>query len=170
MGLKTVVYLEGGGSNEKKQRAPYRSEFAKLLEKAEITNVRVIACGSRNEAHNSFRNHVGDERAVLLVDSEDPVDTGHLPLAHLAVRDAEWQWPNWVTNDHVHLMATTIETWISCDPNALRAYFGPTFDKSKLVHTVPIETAGKKVAANTAGTARTLNMPLTSLHCLTRRS
>jgi hypothetical protein len=56
MGLKTVVYLEGGGSNEKKQRAPYRSEFAKLLEKAEITNVRVIACGSRNEAHNSFRN------------------------------------------------------------------------------------------------------------------
>ena len=70
------------------------------------------------------------------VDSEEPVAPDDSALQHLK-RTMVWNWPDWVREEQVHLMATAIETWMSCDPQALAKYFGPAFNASKVVATNP---------------------------------
>jgi Domain of unknown function (DUF4276) len=140
MGMRPTVYLEGGGDTASQQKA-YRIGFAKMID----NRASVIACGGRVRTHEKFIEHqpVKDEIVLLLVDSELPVAESDTALGHLR-RKTEWSWPSWVREEQVHLMATTIETWISCDPEGLARYFGSTFDASKVVVTVPIESAEKE--------------------------
>jgi Domain of unknown function (DUF4276) len=140
MGMRPTVYLEGGGDTASQHKA-YRIGFAKMID----NRGSVIACGGRVRTHEKFIEHqpVKDEIVLLLVDSELPVAESDTALEHLR-RKTEWSWPSWVREEHVHLMATTIETWISCDPEALVRYFGSAFNASKLVVTVPIESAEKE--------------------------
>jgi Domain of unknown function (DUF4276) len=139
MGMRPTVYLEGGGDTASQQKA-YRIGFAKMID----NKASVIACGGNVRTHEKFIEHEPSrgETVLLLVDSELPVAEADTALGHLR-RTTEWTWPSWVREEHVHLMATTIETWISCDPEALAKYFGPAFNVSKLVATVPIESADK---------------------------
>jgi Domain of unknown function (DUF4276) len=138
--MRPTVYLEGGGDTASQQKA-YRIGFAKMIE----NRASVIACGGNVRTHEKFIEHqpAKDEIVLLLVDSELPVAEADTALGHLR-RKTEWSWPSWVREEQVHLMATTIETWISCDPEALARYFGSTFNASKLVVTVPIESAEKE--------------------------
>jgi hypothetical protein len=140
MGMRPTVYLEGGGDTASQQKA-YRIGFAKMID----NRASVIACGGRVRTHEKFIEHqpVKDEIVLLLVDSKLPVAESDTALGHLR-RKTEWSWPSWVREEQVHLMATTIETWISCDPEGLARYFGSTFDASKVVVTVPIESAEKE--------------------------
>ncbi len=138
--MRPTVYLEGGGDTASQQKA-YRIGFAKM-----ITNkASVIACGGNVRTHEKFIEHqpAKGETVLLLIDSELPVAESDTALGHLR-RTTEWFWPSWVHEGQVHLMATTIETWISCDPEALAEYFGSAFNASKLVVTVPIEAAEKE--------------------------
>jgi Domain of unknown function (DUF4276) len=152
MGMRPTVYLEGGGDTASQQKA-YRIGFAKMI----ANKASVIACGGNVRTHEKFSEHqpAKGETVLLLVDSELPVGEADTALGHFR-RTMEWSWPAWVREEQVHLMATTIETWISCDPEALAQYFGSAFNASKLVVTVPIESADKetvlaKLKAATAG-------------------
>ena len=136
-----VVYLEGGGETAA-QKGTYRVGFAKMIAKCGAIDIRVIPCGSRREAHRQFCNADPEPRALLLVDSEDPVAFNQSAMSHLAARDG-WDWPSHVTPGQIHVMATTIETWLSCDPEGLSTYFGTGFDGRKLVQRVDIESAAK---------------------------
>jgi hypothetical protein len=173
--MRPTVYLEGGGDTASQQKA-YRIGFAKMID----NKASVIACGGNARTHEKFIEHqpAKDETVLLLVDSELPVAESDTALGHLR-RKTEWSWPSWVREEQVHLMATTIETWISCDPEGLARYFGSTFNASKLVVTVPIESAEKetvlaKLKAATEGgktaAIRSLrNMLLNFLHFLSPR-
>jgi Domain of unknown function (DUF4276) len=139
--MRPTVYLEGGGDTATQQKA-YRVGFAKMI----ANKASVIACGGNVRTHEKFIEHEPSkgEIVLLLVDSELPVAEADTALGHLR-QTTEWSWPKWVQEDQVHLMATTIETWISCDPDALAKYFGSAFNPSKLVVTVPIESAEKEI-------------------------
>ncbi len=152
MGLRPTVYLEGGGDTASQQKS-YRVGFAKMI----ANKATVVACGGNVRTQEKFSEHqpAKGETVLLLVDSELPVAEADTALGHLQ-RTMEWSWPTWVQEAQVHLMATTIETWISCDPEVLAKYFGSAFNPSKLVATVPIESAEKeivlaKLKAATAG-------------------
>ncbi len=134
---RPVVYLEGGGTTVFDQKT-YRIGFKKLIRQ----RADVVACGGNGRTHEKFVEHNTEQPALLLVDSEVPVAEGDSALDHLK-RTMVWEWPAGVTHEQVHLMATTIETWISCDPEALAKYFGSTVNRAKLVSTTPIESALK---------------------------
>jgi Domain of unknown function (DUF4276) len=138
--MRPTVYLEGGGDTASQQKA-YRIGFAKMID----NKASVIACGGNVRTHEKFIEHQPSkgETVLLLVDSEFPVAEADTALGHLR-RTMEWSWPSWAREEHVHLMATTMETWISCDPEGLARYFGSAFNASKLVVTVPIESAEKE--------------------------
>jgi hypothetical protein len=136
--LGTVVYVEGGGTKVFEQKT-YRIGFKKMINQ----RANIISCGGNGRTHEKSVEHSGEQRALLLVDSELPVVEGDSALDHLK-RTMAWRWPNTVTEEHVHLMATTVETWISCDPEALGTYFGSKFVAAKLVATTPIESARKE--------------------------
>jgi hypothetical protein len=113
--MRPTVYLEGGGDTASQQKA-YRIGFAKMID----NKASVIACGGNVRTHEKFIEHQPSkgETVLLLVDSEFPVAEADTALGHLR-RTMEWSWPSWAREEHVHLMATTMETWISCDPEAL---------------------------------------------------
>lgn len=128
---RPTVYLEGGGTKVFEQKT-YRIGFAKMIHQ----RADVIPCGGNVRTHEKFVQHNGDGPALLLVDSEEPVAPDDSALQHLK-RTMVWNWPDWVREEQVHLMATAIETWMSCDPQALAKYFGPAFNASKVVATNP---------------------------------
>ena len=122
------LYVEGGGSSNELQ-ARCREGFRKLLIKIGLTNrlPRIIACGSRNEAYESFvTEHLVGKTAyvALLVDSKAPIINGERPWEHLKSRDG-WNCPAGALDDQVFLMTTCMETWIVADKNGLKRFFEP---------------------------------------------
>ena len=130
--MSVRVYVEGGGDRaELKSRC--REGFAKLLAKAGFAGrlPRVVACGSRNAAFDSFRTALRStsDYPILLVDSEDTVRDANLPDAdpsgawrHLSERDG-WTRPDGAEDHQAQLMVTSMETWLLADRQALVAYF-----------------------------------------------
>ena len=82
--------MEGGGDS-KEGKARLRqgmSEFLRKVVSQTKPGWRVVACGSRNDAHDAFQNanQTSPETfSVLLVDSEGPVTQP--PRTHLKQRD-----------------------------------------------------------------------------------
>lgn len=69
------LYVEGGGDAAALKTA-CREGFAKFLGKAGLAGrmPRIVACGSRADAYDSFCTAIRNgEAAMLLVDSESPV-------------------------------------------------------------------------------------------------
>ena len=86
VGMK--LYVEGGGDANLLKTA-CRKGFSEFLKKAGLAGKlpRIVACGSRRNAYDSFCTAVGrGERALLLVDSEEAVNSAppHQPWQHLA--------------------------------------------------------------------------------------
>lgn len=136
--MKPKIYVEGGGNSSLNREC--REGFAKLFGKLGLS-VQFVACGSRNEAFKDFKNAVlqsEDTWPILLVDSEEVV---MLPTKreHLTKRDATWQFPDSVAERQVQLMTTCMESWLICDKQTLKEYFGQCFKDTSLPSSHSIE-------------------------------
>lgn len=112
----------------------------------------IVVCGSRKAAFDAFRYNVDvqpDIFNVLLVDSEDAVTSA--PLPHLR-RHESWDFEH-TSDNQVHLMVRTMETWIVADAEALAKYYGQGFHKNALPRTQDLETVDKLRIASTLAQA-----------------
>lgn len=156
------LYVEGGGENAALKTA-CREGFSKFLGKAGLAGQmpRIVACGSRADAYDSFCTAVRHgEPAMLLVDSETPViapaqhgngsDRGNReqwrPWLHLAQRLGDgWAQPDGSDNQQCHLMVQCMESWLITDREQLKKFFGQGFKESALPATANlVEGIGKQ--------------------------
>lgn len=135
-----TLYVEGGGDTNALKTA-CRKGFTEFITKAGISmRPRVVACGSRRDAYDSFCTAIiqGHE-AVLLVDSEDLVAAAHqlgtpdewLPWAHLLQRE-NWNKPNGSVDTDCHMMVHVMESWFLADRTTLQTFFGQGFNANSL--------------------------------------
>jgi hypothetical protein len=137
---KRYLYVEGGGDRKKKPLASeVRKAFKKLFEEAGVPEKpAVVVCGGRQQAYKQFCTElsVGHNQAWLLVDAEDlapvlkPGDAAD-PWAHVKTRD-QWDRPKGATDEQLHLMNVTMETWLLCDREALLKHFKGELNVAKL--------------------------------------
>ncbi|MBI5497306.1 MAG: DUF4276 family protein [Deltaproteobacteria bacterium] len=121
------LFVEGGG-DARRLRTELREGFHGLLSKAGVRRMpRIIACGPRSQAFRDFSNERQKGPAVLLVDSEGPGTAS--PWEHVR-RDVEK--PPAATEEDLHFMAVTMETWLCSDPGALEGYYGQGFKAAAL--------------------------------------
>lgn len=122
------IYVEGGGGHE----AELRRGFQKFIANAGLRGkIRVVACGSRGEAYNDYCKAIKlGERALLLVDSEEPVAEEALgkPWQHLSLSGERWPKPKKAEDADCHLMVQVMEAWFLADGQALANYFGAGFN------------------------------------------
>lgn len=133
------VYVEGGGDSDELKsecRRAFREFFAKT-DLGTTRRPRVVACGSRNSAYDSFDTAITQgKNALLLVDSEAPVAPANQvpgkfnPWAHLLTRD-NWTKPASASNDNCHLMAQCMESWFIADWDTTAKFFKQGFDGGK---------------------------------------
>ncbi len=143
------LFVEGGGDDDS-LKTECRKAFSRLLERAgfEGRMPRIVACGGRQNAFNRFCSAVdgssSGELALLLVDSEEPVDC-ESPWEHVAQQNGQpWRCPEGVTDDHLHLMVQCMETWIVADRQALQSYYGHGFNETALGSAkASLESAGR---------------------------
>lgn len=124
------IYVEGGGGKDSK--AWLRAAFTQFLNKGREadkrakTTLRVVMCGSRQEAYEAFqrgnREHAGSA-VLLLVDAEGPIPGTE--RQHLATQD-RWDL-SFAADDSLHLMTQLMESWFVADPAALARFYGQGF-------------------------------------------
>lgn len=148
------LYVEGGG-DASALKAACRKGFAMFLEKAGFKGhmPRIVACGSRRDAYDSFCTAVEiGESAFLLVDSEAPIAFQNqqgecdawLPWQHLAQGD-QWQKPANADDLQCHLMVLCMESWFLADRENLQSFFGQGFQVNQLPPIAnAIESVGKQ--------------------------
>jgi len=150
------IYVEGGG-DAASLKTECRQGFSKFFESAGFKGKmpRVVPCGGRNDAYDSFCTAIGQGEGVcafLLVDSEDVVDATHQqgkpdqwkPWEHLKQRD-NWDKPSGTADSDCHLMVQCMEAWFIADRQALAAFFGQDFKQNKLPNAAnPIESVSKQ--------------------------
>ena len=136
------LYVEGGG-NTAELRAACREGFTTFMTQAGISaRPRVVACGSRQDAYESYCIAVANgEKAVLLVDSEGTVAPEHQqpkeqpgqwrPWLHLEAQDG-WDKPASAQDTDCHLIVQVLESWFLADRDTLRAFFGQGFQENAL--------------------------------------
>lgn len=136
------LYVEGGGDTASLKTA-CREGFTTFLTKAGVVKrPRVVACGSRRDAYESFCTAVKTgEEAVLLVDSEEPVAAEYRqgepeawqPWQHLKQRSGDgWDKPTDAADTDCHLMVQIMESWFLADRGTLKAFFGQGFKENQL--------------------------------------
>ena len=139
--------MEGGGDGRDTRAAPRLGMDAfltRIKQAAREKSLRwkLVCCGSRHEAFRKFRTayQSGEHAiAILLVDAEGAVDR---PVRdHLRWRDG-WDLA-FASNDAVHLMIQTMETWIIADPDALAEYYGANFRRNALPGALNLEVIAK---------------------------
>ena len=132
--VKVKLYVEGGGE-QAITLSECRRGFSEFIRKVlpPKTQPKIIACGSRNDAFDSFSRALAtkaDEVVLLLVDAEDPIGPAS-PWVHLASRDG-WKKPDTATDENVYLMVLAMEAWLVADPEALATFYGQGFDAGAL--------------------------------------
>lgn len=156
------IYVEGGGDVAALKTA-CREGFAKFLGKAGLVGrmPRVVACGSREDAYDSFCTALRNgEAAMLLVDSEttvtaiaQPGDANQrqdrdqwLPWLHLQQRQGDgWIKPAHSDDLQCHLMVPCMEAWLLADRETLKRFFGQGFKENALPAAVnALERTGKQ--------------------------
>ncbi len=142
------VYIEGGGSTrdeQKRLRQGFINLFTKVL--GDAPKPSVICSGGRGNTFREFKNAIAkraDALCLLLVDSEGPVQ-GDNPWDHVKThRGDEWERPEGVTDEQLHLMVQVMEAWLVADPDALKGYYGQGFKPNKLPNANNVETIDKE--------------------------
>lgn len=143
-GVQMKLYVEGGGDANSLKTA-CREGFSTFLKKAGLAGQmpRVVACGSRTNAYDSFCTAMRNgEPAMLLVDSEAQVseeasyaENAEIwkPWLHLSTREGDgWSMPDKSKDIHCHLMVQCMEAWFLADPQTLAKYFGRGFQLNAL--------------------------------------
>ena len=136
------LYVEGGGDAAALKTA-CREGFTKFITKAGLSKrPRIVACGSRQDAYDSFCTAIANkEAAMLLVDSEAPVADAHQlgtpeqwqPWHHLKARKGdEWEKPTGANDTDCHLMVQVMETWFVGNRQILKEFFGQYFVENAL--------------------------------------
>jgi hypothetical protein len=146
--VSVKLCVEGGG-DRKTLRRNLRRGLGKFIEKAGLQGrmPRIVACGSRNDAYDSFRTALDrGERAMLLVDAEEPVSTSG-PWQHLKARDG-WNRPGGATDGQCHLMVQVMESWFLADADALESFYGKDFRRQELPANPNIEQVSKRDVLN----------------------
>jgi len=133
------LYVEGGGDHNPVLASECRKAFSKLFARAGISQrPKVIVCGGRKNAYDQFVHAIKEDRADvwLLVDAEEIVKQPCPPFDpwfHVQSRGEDgWRRPPGVSDDQLHLMTATMETWLLVDRAALKSVFGPRLDESRL--------------------------------------
>jgi hypothetical protein len=142
------LYVEGGG-HAAVLRTACREGFTQFIMKAGLKKrPRVVACGSRFDAYDSFWTAInnGDD-AMLLIDSEEAVPgdcqqgenkSEWLPWPHLKQREGDgWERPNGNADTDCHLMVQVMESWFLADRDTLKAFFGRGFKERKVTGAKP---------------------------------
>ncbi len=144
-----TIYQEGGGEsthNKAELRTGMETGLLKdLKEKARSRGLglKVVFCGPRHCARDSFlsaRKTKPEDRSLLLVDAEGPVDQE--PLEHLRRRDG-WNLKN-VDDGDIHLMVQVMETWLTADPETLADFYGSGFRQGVLPQRANLEDVPKQ--------------------------
>jgi hypothetical protein len=138
------IYVEGGGQR-KGLRSECREGFTKFIRNAGLGGMmpRIIACGPRNDAFDSFMTaRRKGQPAILLVDSEDPLHSDS-PREHLEQRDG-WSFEAVAADDHIHLMVQCMENWFLADKRALTSFFGQGFRVNALPQHERVEAVSKQ--------------------------
>jgi hypothetical protein len=165
------LYVEGGGDAAALKTA-CREGFSKFLGKAGLAGrmPRIVACGSRADAYDSFCTAIRNgEAAMLLVDSEAPMlaaaqdgDAASrkdrdqwLPWLHLQQRKGDgWDKPAHSDDLQCHLMVQCMEAWLLADRNMLKQFFGQGFKENALpAITNSLERTGKQQIYTALATA-----------------
>ncbi|MDX8378804.1 MAG: DUF4276 family protein [Gallionella sp.] len=158
--VSTKLFVEGGG-DAKSLRIACRERFTAFLKKAGLAGFmpRVIPSGSRRNAYNDYCTALKNgESALLLVDSEDKVDssllvidregyvTTALPWKHLLQRIGDkWVKPDNENDAHCHLMVPCMEAWFLADRKMLQNFYGQGFNVDALPSVDnPIEKIAKR--------------------------
>ena len=158
------LYVEGGGDS-KSLRTDCRKGFSAFVTKSGLKNrPRIVACGSRRDAFESFCTAINSgKEAMLLVDSEESTSEIHQtertrPWLHLKQRVGDdWDKPVGCDDNDCHLMVQVMESWFLADRETLAKFFGNGFKQDKLpansrnIETVPkheVYDALKEATAN----------------------
>ena len=142
--MSVTLYVEGGGSKGE-TRTACRKGFQSFIKRAGVNqSVRVVACGSRGDAFNSFeREHRrGGKQAFLLIDADSPVTT-QSPWQHIQSNHG-WNRPRRTSDKQCHLMVQIMESWFLADVETLESYFGRGFRKQALPGNRDIEDVPKE--------------------------
>jgi Domain of unknown function (DUF4276) len=147
--VKVKIFVEGGGDHNKTLATHCRKGFSKFFEKAGLENrmPRVVACGGRSRAYDSFRtsheNAGPDDFPILLVDSEAPVAEAD-PWEHVRLRAGDgWERPDGASQDQIHLMVQAMEAWFHADKEKVQEYFGQGFRLASLRQRPDIDNISK---------------------------
>lgn len=132
-----TIFMEGGGlglATKDRLRRGMDAFLGDLREAARARSWqwRLVCCGDRGRAFKAFEaaSRQGEPGLlVLLVDSEAPV-TAAIFSQHLLQHDGRNL--AFASDDQIHLMVQTMETWIVADRTALKDYYGEGLDESKL--------------------------------------
>lgn len=159
------VYAEGGGSGAHSAalQAEFRQAFADFFSKTDLGTTRrprVVPCGGREQAFQSFCTAIAQgQNALLLVDSEAPVNSLHQPplpgiwrpWTHLQTQ-ASWATPLGASDDDCHLMVQCMENWFLADGAGVQVFFGRNFNVAALP-SGSVETVAKNMAYTALQTA-----------------
>ena len=142
------LYIEGGGER-RDLSARFREGWNEFFKSAGLASkTKVVRGGGRGKTFDLFvtatENNRPNEIPILLVDSEDPVASGHTVWQHLFARkDDGWQRPPNADDDQAFLMVQAMETWFLADRDALRKYFGTRFRQNALKKWPDLEAVPK---------------------------
>ncbi len=138
------IYCEGGSKRRDLFQQGMGVFLGELVSIARSKKIRwkLIACGSRSKAYESFQLAMltfPEVLNVLLVDAESPVK---LPAwQHLKQQD---NWPlEQGLDPQCHLMAQAMEAWLMTDLDTLRSYYGQGFNASSIPQTHDVEQIPK---------------------------
>lgn len=146
--MKVKIYVEGGGNDNSRLCAELRQGFQSLFIKAGLEGKlpSVTASGSRDDAFNDFKmaikNLKKDEAVLLLVDSEDPINSIQTKWQHVKNRDS-WDKPFGASEDNLFFMVECMESWFLADKDALKSFYGKDFHEKKLSTNTNLEAIKK---------------------------
>lgn len=147
--VKIKLYIEGGGDSHI-QDVEFRAAWATFFEKAGLKNLRKMPAtfrgGGRKQTYDAYctavRTRKPGELPLLLVDSEDLVQSGHTVWEHLKTRD-KWDKPIGASDDDAFLMISCMETWFVADRTALQQVFHKCWNDNALPQWPHLESVEK---------------------------
>lgn len=146
--VEVYLYVEGGG-DARSTLDECRKGFRCFLERAGFQGKmpRIVACGGRSQTYDRFCTKVKEALKykdcipVMLIDSEKAVGSQYerqemtmwRPWDFLKDSEGDqWIRPDGTENNQCHLMVRCMESWLLCDIDNLRSFYGQGFSDVNL--------------------------------------